>query len=63
MTTESRSFGLTYGDDVTAAMQERTYSWMDIIFVDFGEITGDCLLRKSRPAIVIRASDSMQIDN
>ena len=48
-------FGFTYGydDAVTAAMQERTYQWMDIVFVDFGEISGDCLLRKSRPAIVL----------
>lgn len=55
MTNDSRRFGFTYGydDAVTAAMQERTYQWMDIVFVDFGEISGDCLLRKSRPAIVL----------
>lgn len=47
MTNDSRRFGFTYGydDAVTAAMQERTYQWMDIVFVDFGEISGDCLLR------------------
>ena len=41
MTNDSRKFGFTYGydDAVTAAMQERTYQWMDIVFVDFGEIT------------------------
>lgn len=50
MTNDSRRFGFTYGydDAVTAAMQERTYQWMDIVFVDFGEISGDCLLRKLR---------------
>ena len=55
MTNDSRRFGFTYGydDAVTAAMQERTYQWMDIVFVDFGEISGDCLFRKSRPAIVL----------
>ena len=44
MTNDSRKFGFTYGydDAVTAAMQERTYQWMDIVFVDFGEISGDC---------------------
>lgn len=32
MTNESRSFGFTYGydDAVTAAMQERTYAWIEI---------------------------------
>ena len=59
MTNDSRRFGFTYGydDAVTAAMQERTYQWMDIVFVDFGEISGDCLLRKSRPAIVLSATE------
>ena len=34
MTNDSRRFGFTYGydDAVTAAMQERTYQWMDIVF-------------------------------
>ena len=33
MTNDSRRFGFTYGydDAVTAAMQERTYQWMDIV--------------------------------
>ena len=44
---------VNFNSTVTAAMQERTYQWMDIVFVDFGEISGDCLLRKSRPAIVL----------
>ena len=59
MTNDSRRFGFTYGydDAVTAAMQERTYQWMDIVFVDFGEISGDCLLRKSRPAIVLSGTE------
>ena len=59
MTNDSRRFGFTYGydDAVTAAMQERTYQWMDIAFVDFGEISGDCLLRKSRPAIVLSGTE------
>ena len=32
MTNDSKRFGFTYGydDAVTAAMQERTYQWMDI---------------------------------
>ncbi|WP_249298419.1 ATP-binding protein [Jutongia huaianensis] len=59
MTNDSRRFGFTYGydDAVTAAMQERTYQWMDIVFVDFGEISGDCLLRKSRLAIVLSGTE------
>ena len=59
MTNDSRRFGFTYGydDAVTAAMKERTYQWMDIVFVDFGEISGDCLLRKSRPAIVLSGTE------
>ena len=59
MTNDSRRFGFTYGYDdvVTVAMQERTYQWMDIVFVDFGEISGDCLLRKSRLAIVLSGTE------
>ena len=52
-------FNFTYNKEEAdeAAMQAKTYGWMDIIFVDFGEINGDCLLRKSRPAIVLSGTE------
>lgn len=50
-----------YNESVAEAMKAESYEWMDIVFVDFGEIQGDCLLRKSRPAIVL--SDTQYNEN
>lgn len=35
------------------ALKSPYFHRMDIVVVDFGEIQGDCLLRKRRPAIVL----------
>ena len=39
------------------ALKAPFYNRMDVIVVDFGEIKGDCLLRKRRPAIVLSRTD------
>lgn len=39
------------------ALKAPFFSRMDIVVVDFGEIQGDCLLRKRRPAIVVSRTD------
>lgn len=40
-----------------AALKEPYYNRMDVIVVDFGDIKGDCLLRKRRPAIVLSRTE------
>ncbi|MDE7425297.1 MAG: type II toxin-antitoxin system PemK/MazF family toxin [Lachnospiraceae bacterium] len=39
------------------ALKAPYYNRMDIVVVDFGDIKGDCLLRKRRPAIVLSRTE------
>ena len=39
------------------ALKAPYYNRMDVVVVDFGDIKGDCLLRKRRPAIVLSRTD------
>lgn len=39
------------------ALKAPYYNRMDVVVVDFGDIRGDCLLRKRRPAIVLSRTD------
>ena len=39
------------------ALKAPYYDRMDVVVVDFGDIKGDCLLRKRRPAIVLSRTD------
>lgn len=39
------------------ALKEPYYNRMDVVVVDFGDIKGDCLLRKCRLAVVLSRTD------
>ena len=39
------------------ALKAPYYNRMDVVVVDFGDIKGDCLLRKRRPAIVLSRTE------
>lgn len=39
------------------ALKAPYYNRMDVVVVDFGDIKGDCLLRKRRPATVLSRTD------